>query len=200
MIIGLTGSIGSGKSTASARLAALGARVLDADEISRALTRPGGQALPAIRAAFGSDVFDESGALNRRALAALVFADADKRRALNAIIHPLALEQMRVGAADILETDPRALIVWDVPLLIEAGWDVFCDEVWLVRAALETRVARVIARDGCTREDALARVGAQMDDVKKARRADEVIENDGDKATLFARIDALYARAAECAL
>lgn len=200
MVIGLTGSIGSGKSTASARLAALGAHVFDADEISRALTRPGGEALPAIGAAFGPGVFEENGALDRRALAALVFADADKRRALNGIIHPLVLERMRASTADILEKDPRAMVVWDVPLLIEAGWDGFCDEVWLIYAALETRVARVAARDGCAREEALARVGAQMDDAQKARRADEVIENDGDTAVLFARLDALYARAAGCAV
>lgn len=200
MVIGLTGSIGSGKSTASARLAALGAHVLDADEISRALTRPGGKALPAICAAFGPGVFEENDALDRRALAALVFADVDKRRALNGIIHPLVLERMRSDTAVILTNNPRAVVVWDVPLLIEAGWDGFCDEVWLVRAALETRIARVAARDGCAREEALARVGAQMDDAQKARRADEVIENEGDMAALFARLDALYVRAAGCAV
>lgn len=196
MIIGLTGSIGSGKSTASDRLAFLGAHVLDADAISRAVTEPGGDALPAIRALFGKGVFGGNGALDRHALAAIIFADAGKRRALNGIIHPLVLQSMQKSTAALYKKDPGAVVIWDVPLLIEVGWRRYCDEVWLVRAGRETRVARVVARDGCTPQEALARIQAQMSDAEKARFADEIVDNNGDIASLFVRVDALYARAA----
>ncbi len=195
MIIGLTGSIGSGKSTAAQRLASLGARVLDADAVSRDLTKPRGRALSAIKAAFGKEVFSADGALERRALAEIVFADADKRKALNAIIHPLVLETLQKKSGDILSKDPRAVVVWDVPLLIESGWQGLCDEVWLVQAPMEVRVARIVARDGCTREEALRRMQAQMSDEEKAPSAHEVIPNDGEREAFLSRVDALYRRA-----
>ncbi|HWQ59118.1 MAG TPA: dephospho-CoA kinase [Clostridia bacterium] len=196
MIVGLTGSIGSGKSTASARLASLGAHVLDADEVSHALTAPGGEALGAIAAAFGRDILNAEGTLERRKLAALVFSDADARERLNAILHPLVQQRMRERTEEIFAKDPRAVVVWDVPLLIEAGWQDACDEVWLVSAPIETRVARVVARDACTREEAAARIAAQMSDEEKARHADEIIDNGADIAAFLARVDALYRRVA----
>lgn len=196
MIIGLTGSIGSGKSTVSKRLAALGARVLDADAVSRDLTRPGGEALLPITAAFGQGILGEGGALDRRALAAAVFSDAAARERLNAILHPLVLQNMQEQTEKILANDPRPLVVWDVPLLIEAGWQGFCDAVWLVMAPEEVRVARILARDDCTREEALSRMRAQMGDSEKARFATHIIQNDGNFARLYARVDALYRDAA----
>ncbi len=195
MIIGLTGSIGSGKSTVSQRLAALGAHVLDADAVSRALTQPGGEALAAIAAAFGPGILRESGAIDRRALAAAAFSDTSARERLNAILHPLVLHNMRQSTQEILAADPHVCIVWDVPLLIEAGWQGFCDAVWLVLAPEQTRISRVLARDHCTREEALSRIRAQMSDEDKARFATHIIQNDGDFARLYARVDALYQQA-----
>ncbi len=194
MIIGLTGSIGSGKSTASRRLAGLGAHVLDADAFSRDLTAPGGDALPEIAAAFGQDIADETGALDRRRLAQIVFADAQARLRLNAILHPMVRARMERRTAEIFAADPQAVVVWDVPLLIEAGWQDACDEVWLVSAPADLRAARVVARDGCTVQEALARIRAQMSDEEKARFADEIIANAGDIAGFLARVDALYRR------
>ena len=104
--------------------------------------------------------------------------------------------QMERRTEEILAADPKAVVVWDVPLLIEAGWQYACDAVWLVSAPLETRVARIVARDGCTSEEAAARVRAQMSDGEKARFADEILENGGDVAALLARVDALYRMAA----
>lgn len=196
MIIGLTGSIGSGKSTASQRLAALGAHVLDADGISRALTVPGGGALSEIAAAFGDDVIDETGSLDRRRLARIVFADEWARLRLNGILHPMVRAQMERQTREILAADPAAVVVWDVPLLIEAGWQDACDAIWLVTAPAGLRVARVVARDGCTGEEAAARVGAQMSDGDKAQFADAVLENGSDVAAFLARVDALYRLAA----
>ncbi len=197
MIIGLTGSIGSGKSTVSKRLASLGARVLDADAVSRALTRPGGEALPAIFAAFGPDVIDERGALDRRALAKIVFSDAAAREKLNAILHPMVRAHMQKETLRIQHEDKRALIVWDVPLLIEAGWHEACDEVWLVLALEALRIARVSSRDNAAPDEVRARILAQMGDEQKARFADEIIENNGGLEALYARVDGLYRRVAE---
>lgn len=197
MIIGLTGSIGSGKSTAARRLAEFGARVLDADAVSRMLTAPGGAAIPAIEATFGRGVFHESGALDRRALAEIVFADEGKRKALNSIVHPLVLEFFLEKSNEISAADPNAVIVWDVPLLIEAGWQDLCDEVWLVTAPAEARVSRVAGRDGNAGEEALRRISAQMGDGEKARYADVVFHNDGEIALFLAQVDLQYQRVSE---
>ena len=163
------------KSNLSSALRAAGAQVIDADALSRATTAPGGPALPAIRSAFGDAVFDGN-ALNRRALGQLVFADASARAALNGIIHPLVLAQMR------REIDSREGIVFlDVPLLYECGIDHWCNEVWCAYVPQREQLRRLRARDGLTGKEALARVRAQMPPREKARRADQIIRTDGSR-------------------
>lgn len=172
MKIGLTGSIACGKSTVSAYLRQLGYPIVDADAISRALTAPGGDALPAVRRAFGDSVFDGE-ELNRRALGALVFSDAEKRDALNAILHPMIISRIQ---AELAEKDREGSFVFgDIPLLYECGMESMFDRIWVVSAPRETQIERLYARDGLSREEAERRIDAQMPLQEKTRRADAVI-------------------------
>ena len=176
MKIGLTGSIACGKSTVSSYLRECGYTVIDADAISHALTVPGGDALPAIREAFGDQVFSGS-RLDRRALGSVVFCDSAKRAQLNAILHPMILA--RIYAA-LEESDaPGKLVFADVPLLYECGLEAHFDRIWVVSAEEETQLDRLMQRDGLTKEEALSRIRSQMPLEEKRRRADAVIHTDG---------------------
>lgn len=189
-IIGLTGGIGCGKSEAAAFLKSLGAVHVDADGISRALTAEDGEALPAIRAQFGDGVFGPDGALNRQALAGIVFRSEPHRRALEGILHPMVqsrawTEIERAGAQG------EKVVVLDVPLLFETGMDVLCDETWTVTAGEETQLARVMAR-GLTLEDAQARIASQMPAEERNARATRVINTDRSIEKTQAELAALY--------
>lgn len=176
MKIGLTGSIACGKSTVSSYLRECGYTVIDADAISHALTAPGGDALPAIREAFGDQVFSGS-RLDRRALGSVIFCDSAKRAQLNAILHPMILA--RIYAA-LEESDaPGKLVFADVPLLYECGMEAHFDRIWVVSAEEETQLDRLMQRDGLTKEEALSRIRSQMPLEEKRRRADAVIHTDG---------------------
>ena len=177
-IIGLTGGIASGKSTLSRALLDMGAHVIDADKISHELTIVDGAALPAIRAAFGDQVFTDE-ALNRRALGDLVFGDAGQLDRLNGIMRPLIQAEMLRQIDDL--SDQPALIL-DVPLLYEAGWDTLCDEVWCAFVPRWQQLRRLMRRDGLSLRQALQRVNSQMPGREKARRADHVINTSGTKA------------------
>lgn len=173
-IIGLTGGIACGKSSLSAALRAHGASVVDADEIARALTAPGGAMLPALRARFGEAIFDGE-QLNRARLAALVFEDKNALEALNAILHPAVFEQMDKQMAQLAI---QAAIVVDVPLLYETGYEKKCDEVWCAWAPERVQLARLTAR-GLSEAEARARIHSQMPAIKKALLADRVIITTG---------------------
>lgn len=175
-LVGLTGGIACGKSNLSAALRAHGAVVIDADEISRALTAPGGAALSPIRQRFGSQVF-KGEQLDRVALSALVFPCKSQLDALNAIMHPLVFREMDRLAEQHQEA---AALVADVPLLYETGYDAHCREVWCAWAPETAQLARLMAR-GLSREDALVRIHSQMPAMEKALRADRVIITTGDK-------------------
>ena len=192
MIIGLTGTIGSGKSTVSARLAKLGALVLDADTISREAVKKGADGLNKIAEVFGKEVIDANGELDRKALAGIVFSDESKRLILNGIIHPQVLKALKERTHGEKDLNPDRMIVWDVPLLIEVGWVEYVDSVWLVTAPEQTRINRIMARDGCTIKQAQSRICAQMSEVEKARFSNEIIDNGGSLEQLYQRVDALY--------
>ncbi|HWS29507.1 MAG TPA: dephospho-CoA kinase [Clostridia bacterium] len=192
MLIGLTGSIGSGKSTVAKRLSERGAHVLDADEFSHKETSCGAKGLEEIVAAFGAEVIASNGSLDRRKLASIVFKNEEKRFLLNAILHPRILSAMRDRAAKILQNDPGAVVVYDMPLLIETGEYKKVDRVWLVTADDETRVKRIMARDNLSRKAALSRIAAQMPQEKKRAYADIVIENSQGLGALYECVDALY--------
>lgn len=192
MIIGLTGTIGSGKSTVSARLAKLGALVLDADTISREAVKKGADGLNKIAEVFGKEVIDANGELDRKALAGIVFSDESKRLILNGIIHPQVLKALKERTHGEKDSNPNRMIVWDVPLLIEVGWVEYVDSVWLVTAPEQTRINRIMARDGCTIKQAQSRICAQMSEEEKARFSNEIIDNGGSLEQLYQRVDALY--------
>ena len=195
MKIGLTGSIACGKSAVSQYLRELGYFVADADAISRSLTAPGGRALPLLREAFGDGIFDGD-VLNRRRLGDIVFGDANKRAQLNAILHPLILStfQAELEAHDA----PDALVFGDVPLLYECNMAQMFDRIMVVSAPRETQIARLLSRDGLSREDAERRIDAQMPLAQKCALADAVIDTDGPmentRAQVRALIDSIFPR------
>ena len=197
MIIGLTGTIGSGKSTVSEHLKSLGALVLDADIISRQVVEPGTEGLEQIIALFGGSVINPDGTLNRKAMAKLVFVDEEKRLLLNSIIHPAVLNTLKDKTAEEKKKNPNRVIVWDVPLLIEVGWNEFVDSVWLVTAPENVRIERIIRRDNCTAEQAEMRIRAQMSEDEKLKYSNDVIDNGSTLEKLYAQVDELYKRCAQ---
>lgn len=173
--IGLTGGIGSGKSTVAAQLVAHGATLVDVDVIARSLTEPGGAAIDALSAEFGSDFIGPSGALDRERMRRLVFNDVAAKRRLEAVLHPMigAQAQRQADAA------PTAVLVFDVPLLVEsAHWRGRVDRVLLVDCTQATQVARVVARSGLSPDAVLAIVAQQATRQRRRACADAVIDND----------------------
>ena len=185
-VLGLTGGIACGKSYVARLLRQRGIPVLDADAISHSLTADHGEALPAIRAAFGDRVFDGD-ALNRRALGNLVFSDAAARRQLEEILHPMIIGRMQRET----ENADAALVAWDVPLLYETGMDAQCDEVWCVSVPPGMQVRRVMRRDGLSRTQAVQRMQSQMPLAEKRRRADHVIDTSGNYRSTNRRVRGL---------
>ncbi|MGY1650416.1 dephospho-CoA kinase [Geodermatophilus sp. SYSU D01119] len=187
--IGLTGGIGSGKSTVAALLAARGAVVVDADRIAREVVEPGTPGLAAVVGAFGPGVRTADGALDRAALASIVFADPEARARLDGIVHPL----VRARAQEVVARAPEdAVVVQDVPLLVETGQAGQYDLVLVVEADLETRVARLLLR-GLTEEDARARIAAQATDEQRRAVADVVLDNSGTPDALAAQVERFWA-------
>jgi dephospho-CoA kinase len=191
--IGLTGGIGSGKSTVAALLAEHGAVNVDADRIAREVVEAGTPGLAAVVAEFGEQVLAADGSLDRPTLAAVVFADPAARARLDAVVHPL----VRVRAAELVAAaPPDAVVVQDVPLLVETGQAASYDLVLVVRADVEERVRRLVGR-GLTAEDARARIASQATDEQRAAVADVVISNDGGRDDLAAQVDRFWAERVE---
>ncbi len=189
--VGLTGGIGSGKSTVANLFAELGVPVIDTDVVARQLTEPGGAALEAIRAAFGEDVILADGMLDRAALRRRVFADAAARRQLEAILHPRIRQMVEQSLATL--DAPYALIV--IPLLVETGGyrDVL-RRVLVVDCPEALQVARVMARSGLARDEVDAILAAQAGRAERLAAADDVIVNDASAAALRAEVTALHQR------
>jgi dephospho-CoA kinase len=187
--IGLTGGIGSGKSTVSRLLAGHGAVIVDADAIAREVVEPGTPGLAAVVDAFGPEVLATDGSLERPALAAVVFGDPKARRRLDAIVHPL----VRARATEVAAAaPPGAVVVHDVPLLVETGQAAAYDLVLVVEADPDTRVARLVQR-GLTAEDARARMAAQATDEQRRAVADVVLDNSGTPEQLAEQVDRVWA-------
>lgn len=188
-MVGLTGGIGAGKSAVAQRLAHHGALIIDADALAREVVEPGTPGLAEVVAAFGDGVLDANGALDRPALGRIVFADPDARARLEAIVHP----RVRARTAEIIAAAPEdAVVVNDVPLLVEAGLAGGYHLVIVVEAAANVRVARLIADRGMTETDARARIGSQATDEQRRAVADVLIVNDGTREELDAQVDALW--------
>ena len=189
-IIGLTGGIGSGKSTVSAMLRELGAVVIDADEGARAVVEPGRPALAEIVATFGPDILDPSGRLDRQRLADLVFHDEASRRRLNAITHPRVREWMAARMQEAA-TAGAEVVVLDIPLLFESGRDEDMKDVVLVWTPEEAQVTRAVAR-GASEADVRARMAAQMPLAEKRERARWVIDNSGSLEETRRRVEDVW--------
>jgi dephospho-CoA kinase len=190
MRVGLTGGVGSGKSTVAALLAEHGAVVIDADAIAREVVAPGTPGLAAVLARFGDAVTSPDGSLDRAALAGIVFNDEPARLDLNAIVHPL------IGArtAELMAAAaPDAIVVHDIPLLVEGKLADGFDAVVVVEADQQTRLERLELR-GLPEADARARMAAQATDEQRRAVADEVIRNDRDLDALRAEVDQLWRR------
>jgi dephospho-CoA kinase len=178
--LGLTGGIGSGKSTVGSMLQALGAELVDADQIARALTAPQGAAIEAIRAAFGNQFIDASGGLDRARMRELAFTRPEARAQLEAIVHPLVTLHSDLQARQAIDQG-RTLIVYDIPLLVESGrWARRLDAVLVVDCAPETQIERVMRRSGLSREVVQGILASQASRPARRAIADAVITNDGD--------------------
>jgi dephospho-CoA kinase len=181
LLVGLTGSISTGKSTVSAMFAHQGARVIDADLLSREVVMPGQPAYARILEEFGSHLVLEDGSLDRKALGAIVFADPARRKRLEEITHPAvgARQQRILSVLD--EEGFEGIVLWDAALLFETGGVSKMDKVVVVFADPDTEHRRLMTRDGLSEADALARIASQMPIAEKAKRADYVIDNSGTR-------------------
>lgn len=192
--LGLTGGIGSGKSTVSARLASHGAIVIDYDLLAREAVEPGTSALAAIAERFGDDVIAADGTLDRTALGAVVFGDDAARHDLEAITHP-AIFDLAIAREATVPDD--AVVVHDHPLLVEVGMDAFCDLVVVVDAPEDVQLERLVTLRGMTEADARARLAAQTSREVRTAAADVVLDNTGSIEDLEAKVDEIWARISE---
>ncbi|MFF2276440.1 dephospho-CoA kinase [Agromyces sp. NPDC058126] len=192
-LIGLTGGIASGKSTVARRLYEHGAVHLDADELARRVVEPGTPGLAAIVAEFGEGVLRADGSLDRAKLGELVFNDDEARARLNAIVHPAVRELSGRLIAKAEAENPDAVVVYDVPLLVEASVDHPFDLVVVTNAPRKTQVKRLVEERGFDLNQAVARVDAQVDNTRRLAIADVVIDTDGTLAHTMSQTDALWA-------
>lgn len=189
--IGLTGGIGSGKSSAAGVFHELGAGVVDTDEIARELTAPGGAAIPGIRGQFGADYIAADGSLDRARMRRLVFGDPASKTALEAILHPLIREQSRARIAAARQ--PYVLVV--VPLLLETGaYRELINRVLVVDCSEEQQIARTMQRSRLTADEVRAIMATQLPRRERLARADDVLHNDGDIAAMRRQVEALHDR------
>lgn len=186
-ILGLTGPTGAGKGIVGEFLAQRGALVIDTDQLAREVVQKGSDCLAQLAARFGDDILRADGTLDRAALAAKAFASPDEKAALEAITHPAIIARSR----EILANSEASLAVIDAPLLFESGMDALCDVTLAVLASADVRLARILARDGITEAAARQRMNAQPDEAFYRERADHIVNNDGNKAQLFRRLEAL---------
>lgn len=181
-LIGLTGGIAAGKSTVAEHWQSLGAVHLDADAIAREVVQPGTEGLAAIEAAFGQSVLNENGSLNRQALAEIVFADPAKRQDLEKITHPLVRAETK---RQISSQRPEAIVVYNVPLLVEAASDLPFDRIVTVEAPLEEQVKRMVTHRQMTSEQAIARIRNQATPAQRANAADFILNSNQDLGLLL---------------
>ena len=193
LVVGLTGGIGSGKSEVARRLAALGAVVIDADAIAREVVAPGTRGLEQVVAEFGDGVLAPDGSLDRDRLAAEVFGDDAARARLNAIVHPLIGACMIERTAAAGEADPHAVVVNDVPLLVEGGLSDRYDVVVVVDVDPDTQLRRLVEQRGMTEADARARMAVQASREQRLEVADLVVDNSGDRDELARSVEQVWA-------
>lgn len=190
-VIGLTGGIGSGKSTVSQMLAELGAIVIDADKVGHEVLKPNTEVWHEIVASFGEDILTPSGDIDRKKLASMVFRDASALARLNQIMHP-RMYRIVEAQLDELKLQGTSVVVLEAPLLFEAGWTKLTDEVWVTVAPEATVLRRLKERSRLTESDAMVRIGSQLSQEERAKRADVVINTDCALDELRARVKELW--------
>lgn len=186
-VIGLTGGMGSGKSTVSKTLAKLGAVVIDADKVGHEAYQPHTETWQALVAAFGKDIVAVDNTIDRKKLGALVFSHPDNLKKLNGIVHPKMYEMMQTRIADLKKQNVKIIIV-DAAILYEANWTPLVDEVWVVVADEANIVQRAVARTGLPEEQIRSRLRSQMSNEERIKRANLVIHNDGSMAELETKV------------
>lgn len=195
-LVALSGGIASGKSTIARRLSELGAVHIDADALAREAVAPGSPGLQAIRERFGDSVIAADGSLNRPALGQLVFSDPDRLAALNGIVHPEVRRLAQERLDEIERADPRAVVIYDVPLLVEAGVDLPWDLVVIAEAPAEVRRQRMVELRGMSPEEAERRIANQASDEERRAVADVVVDTGGSIERTLEQADALWERLA----
>jgi len=190
--VGLTGGIASGKSTVSEAFARLGAKVLDADEVAREVVLPGKPAWTKLRHTFGSEFFLPDGEVNRSKLRRLVFADPEQRSRLNEIVHPEVMREIDFRFEQLTSSAEHAVVLVDVPLLIEVGVAHRFDKLVVVYANESVQVMRLMQRDGLSREEARQALSVQIDLREKAKKADFVIDNSGTPEETQAQVEKVW--------
>ena len=194
--IGLTGGIASGKSTVLTYFKDKGIPYIDADIVAREVVEPGTKGLEAIVDGFGSNVLHDDGTLNREALGAIVFHNEEKRRQLNDCLKEHIRNRIMELTAHY-ESNRTAVLIYDIPLLIEGEWYTMMDEVWLVNVNELTQIERLMSRNGFSKEDALARIKSQMRLDDKRSFADLIIDNNGTPQALTAQLDTIWSERLE---
>jgi dephospho-CoA kinase len=192
MIVGLTGSIATGKSTVSQILAKLGGVIIDADKIVRLVQRPGEQAWREIVEAFGNDILLPNQELDRAKLGSLVFGNEENRQKLNGIVHPHVRQERDRQTQAAMAENPHAIVIWDIPLLIETGIYKEVDKTVVVYVDPETQLLRLLARDQMSQEQSQSRIAAQMPVEEKKQYADFLIDNRGSREETERQVQAVW--------
>ena len=192
MIIGLTGGIGSGKSLVGSMLSELGAHVIDTDKVGHRVYAAGSEGWRRLVDTFGKGIVAPDGSIDRKRVAAIVFADAERRRALNAIVHPLIFQEIGREIAERRAAGFTGHVVLEAPVLVEAKGTGMVDRIWVVTAPRDAVHTRLAGSRELTPEEIEARMAAQLSDAERRAHADVVIENDDDVAALRARVEAAW--------
>ena len=193
LLVGLTGSIATGKSTVSAMFRSLGCVVLDADVLAREVVEPGEPALAQIVEEFGREVLQPDGTLDRKRLGAIVFGDPARRKRLEQITHPAIRDRFLRHLAELEARGFDGIVLWDAPVMIETGGHRAMEKLVVVATDEATQQARLQARDGIEAVEAARKIGSQMPVAEKAKLADYVIDNAGDRAATEARVREVHA-------
>ncbi len=191
LVVGLTGSIGTGKSEAARQLEALGASIISADEVGHEAYTPNTEAWEQVVAAFGDVILQEDGEIDRRKLGALVFSDAGQLAKLNQIMHP-RMARMVADKIEVLRSQGVGVVVVEAALLFEAGWDSLVEEVWVTDSPDQMVIERLKKRNGLSEVEARKRISSQMDRAERLEKSDIVIDNSGDMAGLESAIKELW--------
>jgi len=190
-VIGLTGGIGSGKSTVARFLAGLGAVIINADEVGHEVFQPGTEVWREVVAAFGPQIITRDNIIDREKLGTIVFNDAEARAKLNRIMHP-PIYQVVKAQIDRCRRQGVGVVVLEAPLLLEAGWTSLADEVWVTAASETTALKRIRGRSGLSESASLARIRSQLPSEERIKHADVVIDTDGNLAGLKAKVKELW--------